>query len=104
MGRISRSFELVQQSYRILMQDKELMVLPLISGTVIIMAVAAFAVGFGVDASKIEARAPELYVPLFLLYVLTYTIPDGVKLNERISVSTSRKGVTIIAPTRLSDK
>ena len=74
MGRIGRSFQLTGQSYRILMQDKELMVLPLISGTVIIMAVAAFAVGFGVDSSKIQARAPELYVPLFLLYVLTYTI------------------------------
>ena len=29
MGRIARSFQLVGQSYRILMQDKELMVLPL---------------------------------------------------------------------------
>jgi hypothetical protein len=37
-------------------------------------------------------------------YVLTYTVPDGVKLNERISLSTSRKGVTLIAPSRLSDK
>jgi hypothetical protein len=37
-------------------------------------------------------------------YVLTYTIPDGVKLNERVSLSTSRKGVTLIAPSRLTDK
>jgi hypothetical protein len=37
-------------------------------------------------------------------YVLTYTIPDGVKLNEKVSLSTSRKGVTLIAPSRLSDK
>ena len=37
-------------------------------------------------------------------YVLTYTIPDGVKLNERMSLSTSRKGVTLIAPSRLPDK
>ena len=74
MGRIGRSFQLVGQSYRILMQDKELMVLPLISGSVIMMAVAAFAVGFGVDASKLEARSPELYLPMFLLYVVTYTV------------------------------
>lgn len=74
MGRIGRSFQLVGQSYRILMQDKELMVLPLISGTVIMMAVAAFAVGFGVDSSKLEARGPELYLPVFLLYVVTYTV------------------------------
>jgi hypothetical protein len=37
-------------------------------------------------------------------YVLTYNIPDGVKLNERFSLSTSRKGVTLIAPSRLPDK
>ncbi len=37
-------------------------------------------------------------------YVLTYNIPDGVKLNERLSLSTSRKGVTLLAPSRLPDK
>jgi hypothetical protein len=37
-------------------------------------------------------------------YVLTYTIPDGVKLNEKLSLSTSRKGVTLLAPSRLPDK
>src|SRR6266852_4841352 len=37
-------------------------------------------------------------------YVLTYNIPDGVKLNEKLSLSTSRKGVTLLAPSRLPDK
>lgn len=37
-------------------------------------------------------------------YVLTYTVPDGVKLNEKLSLSTSRKGVKILAPTKLPDK
>jgi hypothetical protein len=37
-------------------------------------------------------------------YVLTYTVPDGVKLNERFALSTTRKGVKLIAPTRLPDK
>jgi hypothetical protein len=37
-------------------------------------------------------------------YVLTYTIPDGVKLNEKLSLATSRKGVTLLAPSRLPDK
>jgi hypothetical protein len=37
-------------------------------------------------------------------YQLTYTIPDGVKLNEKLSLSTSRKDVKLIAPTRLPDK
>ena len=51
MGRIGRSFQLVDQSYRVLMQDKELMVLPLISGVVIAAIIATFALGFGLDAS-----------------------------------------------------
>jgi len=74
MGRIGRSFQLMGQSYRILMQDKELMVLPLISGAVIAVAVAGFAFGFGVDSVKLQQRGPELYIPVFLLYVVTYTV------------------------------
>ena len=37
-------------------------------------------------------------------YVLTYTLPDGVKPNERLSLSTTRKGVKLMAPTRVPDK
>jgi hypothetical protein len=37
-------------------------------------------------------------------YVLRYTIPDGVKPNDRLSLSTSRKGVKLLAPSRLPDK
>lgn len=37
-------------------------------------------------------------------YVLTYTIPDGVKPNDKLSLSTSRKDVTLLAPSRLPDK
>ena len=37
-------------------------------------------------------------------YVLTYTIPDGVKLNEKLQLSTSRKDVKLLAPTKLPDK
>ena len=74
MGRIGRSFQLVGESYRILMQDKELMVLPLISGVFIIIAVAAMAAGFGFTASRFAPRGPELYLPIFLFYVVTYAI------------------------------
>src|SRR5215471_7013325 len=74
MGRIGRSFQLVGQSYRILMQDKELMVLPLISGVFIVIAVAAMAAGFGLTASHLPQRGPGLYIPAFLFYVVTYTI------------------------------
>lgn len=37
-------------------------------------------------------------------YVLTYTLPDGVKPNERLALTTSRNGVTLLAPNRLPDK
>lgn len=74
MGRIGRSFALMGQSYRILMRDKELMVLPLISGAIIVPAVVVMALGFGVDTSQIEQRGPGLYLPLFLMYVVTYSI------------------------------
>lgn len=34
-------------------------------------------------------------------YVLTYTLPDGVKPDEKFSLTTTRKDVTLLAPTRL---
>jgi hypothetical protein len=37
-------------------------------------------------------------------YVVTYTIPDGTSLSDRIAVSTSRKGITLTAPTRIAAK
>ena len=74
MGRIGRSFALVGQSYRILMQDKELMVLPLASGIIMVAVIAGIALGFGVDTSRIERHGADTYLPLFLVYVVTYTI------------------------------
>jgi len=37
-------------------------------------------------------------------YVLTYTLPDGVKMNEKLQLTTTRKGVTLTAPNRIPDK
>jgi hypothetical protein len=37
-------------------------------------------------------------------YVLTYNLPEGVKPNEKLSLTTSRKGVTLLAPSRIPDK
>jgi hypothetical protein len=74
MDRISRSFQLVGQSYRVLMQDKELMILPLLSGIVMSVVIAAMVLGTGVNAVTIQARGPELYVPLFFLYVVLYAV------------------------------
>jgi uncharacterized protein DUF6159 len=73
MGRIGRSFQLVKQSYRILMQDKELMVLPLVSGLVG-LGVIAVAAGIGFVTSIELHPGPVLYLPLFLVYVVMYSI------------------------------
>ena len=74
MGRIGRSFQLVGQSYRILMQDKELMVLPLISGAIIVAVVVSFAFGFGLNTARLERHGADVYLPFFLMYVATYAI------------------------------
>jgi len=37
-------------------------------------------------------------------YMLTYTIPDGVKLNEKLSLSTTRKDVKLLAPAKIPDR
>ncbi len=37
-------------------------------------------------------------------YLLTYTLPDGVKMSDRITVATSRKGITLTSPSRIADK
>ena len=72
MGRIGRSFQLVGQSYGVLMQDKELMVLPLFSGVIMAVVVGTFALALGVNATTLETRMPQLYVPLFFMYVVLY--------------------------------
>ncbi|HXT68998.1 MAG TPA: DUF6159 family protein [Vicinamibacterales bacterium] len=78
MGRIGRSFELVGQSYRVLMQDKELMVLPLVSGVLIIGVAVSFFFGAGlgdrIDAFDRSAPDAAFMIPMFALYVLTYAI------------------------------
>lgn len=74
MDRIERSFRLVGQSYRVLLQDSELMLLPLASGAVMAVVIAVFIVGAGVNAATIELRGPELYVPIFFMYVALYAV------------------------------
>jgi len=74
MGRIGRSFMLVGQSYRVLMQDKELMVLPLASGLVIAAVAVSFFFGFGMDGAALAHRDPKAMLPVFLFYVVTYAV------------------------------
>lgn len=74
MGRFSRSLELVGQSFRLLMQDKELMVLPLVSGIVTAAVIATFFVGFGLSAALMSHPQPIIALPMFLMYVATYFV------------------------------
>jgi hypothetical protein len=78
MDRISRSFALVGQSFRLLMQDKELVILPLMSGIVMIVVVLSFFVAFfdfNIEAAKaIDTNDPLAYLPLFLFYTVTYFV------------------------------
>ena len=54
MGRFGRSVELAEQSFRVLMQDKALMILPILSGIVTALVVATFFVGtFGFGLSGV---------------------------------------------------
>jgi hypothetical protein len=58
-------------------------------------------IGGGVVPGPVLAKVAE---SLLHQYELTYTLPDGVKANEKFSLSTSRKGVTLLAPSRVPDK
>jgi len=75
MGRIGRSFALTAQAYRVLMQDKELMLLPLISGAIVVTVAVSFFFATGsVSAAALRQREPAAMIPLFLFYVVTYGI------------------------------
>lgn len=76
MDRFARSLELAEQSFRVLMQDKALMVLPILSGLVTALVVATFVVGtFGFHLTGLrEPPAPILFLPMFVMYVVTYFV------------------------------
>jgi hypothetical protein len=74
MGRIGRSFRLVGQSYALLMKDKELMVLPLISGVMTAGVMASFFLGFGITERSLRANEAAALVPLFAMYVVVYAV------------------------------
>lgn len=74
MTRIGRSFELVGQSYRVLMQDRELMILPLLSGVLITGVAASFFFGLGLEARLNQEKDAAFFVPIFMMYVATYAI------------------------------
>jgi VWFA-related protein len=57
-----------------------------------------------VAATGITMGLQQLADELKHQYVLEYTLPDGVKPADKLSVATKRKGVTVHAPVRIPDK
>jgi VWFA-related protein len=57
-----------------------------------------------IAATGIPAGLQQLAESLKHQYVIEYTLPDGVKPADKLSVTTKRKGVTLRAPTRIPDK
>jgi hypothetical protein len=52
----------------------------------------------------IQPAAGKIADILLHQMVLTYTLPDGTKPSDRVALSTSKKGVTLLAPSRIPDK
>ncbi len=59
------------------------------------------------EAGSGQAIAPAMIRiadSLLNQYQLTYTLPEGVKMSDRLNVATSRKGINLTSPTRIADK
>ena len=74
MGRIARSFLLVRQSFALLMRDKELMVLPLLSGVMCTAIVIATFGGFGLDRVRLKDGDPVMLAAMFGVVVVMYAV------------------------------
>lgn len=82
MGKFGRTWEMMKSSARVLNQDKELLVFPVMSGIFTLLLVASFIVPlFGesefarqIRESNDEMQQNYLYIGLFAFYVLSYFI------------------------------
>ena len=57
-----------------------------------------------VAATGISGGLEQLARSLKNQYLIEYTLPDGVKPSDKLSVAVKRKGVSLRAPTRIPDK
>jgi hypothetical protein len=53
---------------------------------------------------NLGAAMTRIFNHLSSQYVVTYTLPDGVRPADRVAVSTSRKDVKLIAPTHIPNR
>lgn len=75
MGRISRSIELTKQAHRVLMMDKELMLLPALSGAAVLVVCGTFVAGFwATGQDPAELTDAQAVIGGLLFYVVSYTI------------------------------
>jgi hypothetical protein len=74
--RISRSFELVRASWGILMQDKKLLVFPVLSGIVTLLVIISFVLPLILtgQAAHMTTTTPGSILLLFLFYVVSYFV------------------------------
>jgi hypothetical protein len=54
--------------------------------------------------SAVPAAITKIADSIMHQYALTYSLPDGVKPSDRVSVSTTRKGISLFAPSRIADR
>ena len=79
MGRLGRSIRLMKESYHVLMQDKELLLLPVISGLLVLLVTASFVVPIFLmgDQAPVEGEGESSLTWTLLglaFYIVTYTI------------------------------
>ena len=82
-GRIARGWEITKQSWSVLMEDKKLMVFPLLSTVSLLAILASFAVPVAMlvdweavdpDQAREAVRTPAYYAGLFLFYFINYLV------------------------------
>lgn len=80
MGKFTRTWQLMGASWQMLVQDKRLIVFPLISGIALAAVVALFAVpmfvamGAHVHAAGQLHASPQMYLAMFVFYFLAYFV------------------------------
>lgn len=83
MGRIARSFKLVEASWEVLKADRELMLLPLMSFAAMLVAIMVFGgAAFELGLVDGEQLTPGGYVALGLFYLTVYFI--GIFFNAAV--------------------